>query len=118
MVRTIIYYDKDNGDCPVESFLDSLDDKTKAKVFAAFNIIENQLMVPTKWFKKMSGTDDLWEVRVEWQSNIYRALGFLDKGRLVVLTNAFVKKGQKTPQNEINIATKYKRNYLERRKKK
>ena len=41
----------------------------------------------------------------------FRLLGFLDKGNLVVLTNGFTKKTQKTPTQEIDIAEQRKQEY-------
>ena len=45
------------------------------------------------------------------------ALGFWDAGRLVVLTNGFAKKSQKTPAREIELAEQRKRDYLNRKLK-
>ena len=59
----------------------------------------------------MTGTDGLFEVRVELGSNIYRIFAFFDKGNLVVLGNGFQKKSQKTPRNEIEKALKIKAAY-------
>jgi len=53
----------------------------------------------------------LYELRVEVGTNIYRILTFFDKGNLVVLGNAFQKKTQKTPKNEIEKALKIREEY-------
>ncbi len=42
----------------------------------------------------------------------------MDDGNLVVLTNCFVKKTQKTPKKEINLAIKLKTEYLNEKNKK
>ena len=67
--------------------------------------------VPEKYFKHMEGTKGLYEIRVEVGSNIYRIFAFFDKGNLVVLGNAFQKKTQKTPKNEIEKALKIMEEY-------
>jgi len=41
-------------------------------------------------------------------------LGFQQEERLVILTNGFTKKTQKTPKNEITLAEKRKKEYIER----
>jgi len=46
----------------------------------------------------------------------FRLLGFWDAGRLVILTNGFAKKTQKTPEREIALAEQRKRDHLNRRK--
>ena len=59
----------------------------------------------------MEGTKGLYEIRVEVGSNIYRIFSFFDKGNLVVLGNAFQKKTQKTPKQEIEKAVKIMEEY-------
>lgn len=117
MARKIIYYETLSKECPVQDFLDSLDKKTKEKIFSVFHIVKEETIVPKKWFQKMSGTADLWEIRVEWQSNIYRFLGFMHNGNLIILTNGFQKKQQKTSSTEISRAERYKKEYLSRKVK-
>jgi phage-related protein len=56
----------------------------------------------------MENTDGLYEIRVEYGSNIYRIFCCFDEVRLVVLFNAFQKKTQKTPQKEIEKALRLK----------
>lgn len=73
-------------------------------------------MVPKQYFKKLDGTDDIWEVRTEFGSDTFRLLGFFDMGSLVILTNGFAKKTQKTPPNEIALAERRKSEYLSRTK--
>ena len=66
----------------------------------------------------MTGTDGLYEIRVEVGSNIFRIFCCFDKGNLVVLFNGFQKKSQKTPKQEIELAEKLKREYFELKNKK
>ena len=79
------------------------------------SLVENQPRVPIEYFKKLTGTSGLWEVRIQSGSDIFRLLGFMDDGKLVVLTNGFAKKSQKTPPNEIQIAEDRKTDYLQRK---
>ena len=64
----------------------------------------------------MTGTKGLYEIRVEVGSNIYRIFSFFDKGNIVVLGNAFQKKSQKTPKQEIEKALKIMEEYYEDKK--
>ena len=66
----------------------------------------------------MDGTKGLYEVRIEVGSNIYRIFSFFDKGNLVVLGNAFQKKSQKTPKQEIEKALKIMEEYKNENKNK
>jgi len=114
MERAVRFYRTSAGRCPIEEFLDELDDRTLAKILAVFKLVETQHMVPAKYFKKLSGYD-LWECRVGLGGRIYRFLGFWDAGALIVLTHGFQKKTQKTPAREINKALSFKAEW-ERRK--
>jgi phage-related protein len=67
---------------------------------------------PGKIFKHITGIKGLYEIRVEVGSNIYRIFSFFDKGNLVVLENAFQKKTQKTPKQELERAIKIMEEYF------
>ena len=62
--------------------------------------------------------DGLFELRIEWQSNIYRIFFCFDEGQIVILFNGFQKKTQKTPDKEIDKALKLKKEYYERKRTK
>lgn len=64
----------------------------------------------------MAGYEGLFEVRIEYQSNIYRVFCCFDEGRLVVLFNGFQKKTQKTPKNEIDKAVRLMNEYFQNKK--
>lgn len=76
------------------------------------DLVRFERQVPTKFFKKLENTDGIYEVRIITAQKSIRILGFLNEGTLVVLTNAFVKKTQKTPKREIKLAEKLKEEYL------
>jgi phage-related protein len=116
-MREIIFYRTESGKCPVEEFLDSLHSKEAQKVTWVLRLIEELPRIPSQYFKKLINTDDIWEVRVVLGKNIFRILGFWDGSRLIVLTHAFQKKTQKTPQQAIKIAEARKREYLQGRYK-
>ncbi len=111
-MRKIIFYRLDNGKCPVEDYLDSLSEKQVEKVFFVLDLIEQFSVVPRKYFKKLQGTDDIWEARVRYGNNIFRLLGFFDSNELVILNHAFTKKTQKTPRKEIKKAEQRKKSYF------
>lgn len=68
--------------------------------------------VPIAFFKKLENTNGIYEVRVVTFQKSIRILCFQDDGLLVVLTNAFIKKSQKTPASEIKLAQKRRKEYL------
>jgi phage-related protein len=117
MPRTVIFYKTVDGKCPVQEFLDSLSGKVAQKVLWTLSLLEDLEIVPSIYFKKLTGTDDIWECRIQYSSNIYRIFCFFDSHSVVVLTHGLVKKSQKTPQREIEKAESYRKDFLSRRKK-
>mgnify|MGYP000934483380 CR=1 FL=1 len=117
-MREIIFYKTKSGECPVEKFLDTLAAKQAKKVTWVLQLVECLEIVPIQYFKKLDGTDDIWEVRVDFGNDTFRLLGFFDKGNLVILTNGFAKKTQKVPISEINLAEQRKKDYQSRGKEK
>ena len=99
-------------------FYEDLDDNVQAKIEWTLNLIQVTQKVPEKYFKHLTGTKGLYEVRVEVGSNIFRIFSFFDKGNVVVLGNGFQKKSQKTPKQEIKIALKIMEEYLLEQKEK
>jgi phage-related protein len=93
--------------------LDSLEPKLLAKTLRTIDLLENngpQLREP---YSKML-EDGIFELRTKQSSDITRVLYFFFAGRKVVLTNGFVKKSQKTPKTEKELAKKYKTDYERR----
>lgn len=101
-------------------FLDFYEDQTdivQRKIEWTLNLLRKIERVPKKYFDHMTGTDGLFEVRVEVGSNIFRIFAFFDKGNLIVIGNGFQKKTQKTPKIEIEKALKIKREYENEKRK-
>jgi len=115
-VREISFYKTTAGKSPVAEFLDSLTGKQAQKVAWVLRLIEEMDKVPAQYFKKLPGTEDIWEVRVQMGGDIIRLLGFLYGAHFVVLTNGFAKKTRKTPPQEIALAEQRKRELLNRSK--
>ncbi len=107
MIRKVIAY-KDN----FVEFYNSQDSKIQEKIGYVLDLVRFERQVPKKFYKLLENTNGIWEVRVITTFKSIRILCFQDKGDLVVLTNCFLKKTQKTPQREINMAEKLKKEYL------
>ena len=98
-------------------FYKGLDLKVKSKIKYVFELIKQVEMVPKKFLAPMSGYEGLFEIRIEYESNIFRIFCCFDKGKLVVLLNGFQKKTQKTPKKEIEKAMKLKQEYFQQKKR-
>lgn len=112
-MRSIIFYDTDLGDRPVEEFLTSLEPAARAKLVRSVEMVRNLPIVPSKFWSKMSG-QNLWEVRAEYAGNIYRILATTAKGNRVILLHGFQKKSQKTPRQDMEIAQQRQKRYFQR----
>lgn len=109
----VILYEKENGEIPVENFLDNLPIKMKAKVVGLIQILQefgNDLRQP--YSKHLE--DGIFELRTKQGRDITRVLYFFYFDKKVILTNGFVKKTQKTPKSEIQKAKKYRNDFMER----
>ena len=115
-MKEINFYRSVSGKSQVEEFLDDLTAKQAKKVVWVLNLVEEHTNVPSKYFKKMVNTDNLWEVRVNFGSNIFRILCFFDGSEIIILTHAFQKKTQKTPGQAIKTAEKRMNDYFKRKK--
>ena len=109
--RTVIAY-KDY----FEDFLLTQKQKVKEKIAWTFLLIEDIQQIPETYLKHIEGTDGLYEIRIQLGSNIFRIFCFFDEGKLIVVTNGFQKKTQKTPKQEIEKALKIREEYYEDKK--
>jgi phage-related protein len=112
MIRKIEFY-KDY----FIDFYSKQNEKVQEKIEYVFNLIKQVERVPEKFLKHLSSTDGLYEIRIEYQSNIFRIFCFFDKGKLVILLNGFQKKTKKTPKNELEIAKRLKTEYFNEKEK-
>jgi phage-related protein len=107
MIRKVISY-KDY----FIKFYKSQDKKTQEKIEYVLDLIRFEKQVPIKFFKYLDDTDGIYEIRIITTFKSIRIMCFFDRGELVVLTNCFLKKSQKTPSKEINLAERLKKEYM------
>ncbi len=98
-------------------FYEAQTDNVQSKIEWTLNLIRVTRHIPEKYFKHLEGTKGLYEIRIEVGNCIYRIFSFFDKGNLVVLGNAFQKKSQKTPKQELEKALKIMEEYHNETKK-
>lgn len=90
--------------------------KIQNKIFKIIEAIETLERIPTTYLKLISGTNGLYEARIQLGTDIWRVFCFFDKGRLVILLNGFQKKTQKIPKNDIEKAITLMKEYYESKK--
>ena len=92
-----------------ERFIETLSPKELIKLDFIISLLETSDRIPAKFIKHIR--NGLYEIRLEYNGNIYRVFFIFDEGQIVVLFNGLQKKTQKTPQNEIEKALKIKEAY-------
>lgn len=110
---TVEFYETQAGDCPVEDFIKTQDVKMRAKIYRMLEMLEewgNALRMP--YSEHLD--DGIFQIRVQVGSNITRVLYFFVVGGKIIMTNGFAKKTQGTPPSEIELAKKYRTDYLAR----
>lgn len=108
----LFFYMEEDGSLPVAQFILELNPKLQAKVVSdliRLKMIGNEMREP---LSKYLG-DGIFELRSIQGNNIVRILYFYDRDRIIVVTNGFVKKQQRTPRREIRLAAQRRKLYLE-----
>lgn len=111
-MKEIVFYKTQSGRSPIEEFIDTLSSKEAQKVLWVLKLVEEEKNISTKFYKFLSNSDGIIEIRAQHGNNNFRMLGFEHNRKLIVLTNGFRKKDQKVPRKEINLALERKKEYL------
>ena len=110
--RQIIYFKKYFTD-----FFNAQTERVKNKIDYVLFLISVAERIPGKFFKYLEGTDGLFEIRIEFEGNIYRIFCCFDEGNLVILFNGIQKKSQKNPRRELDKALRIKKEYFREKNK-
>lgn len=98
-------------------FFEQQTEKVKEKIDYVLFVVTVAARIPQNFFQHLEGTNGLYEIRVEFQGNIYRIFCCFDEGQVVVLFNGFQKKSQKTPSGELEKAMKIRNEYFDEKLK-
>ena len=110
---SVVFYEREDGTRPAEDYIKSISPKMVAKLYRAIDILRDygsRARMPYSEYLK----DGIFQVRAQQEGNISRVLYFFAVGERIVLTNGFTKKTPKTPEQEIELAKKYREDYLRR----
>ena len=110
-IRTVVVYKN-----YFEDFFLAQKQKVKDKIIWTLDLIEQLEIVPETYLKHIENTDGLYEIRIQMGNDIFRIFCFFDAGKVVILSNGFQKKTQKTPKQEIEKALKIKMEYYGEKK--
>ena len=107
------FYDTEDGRTPTQEFLDSLEPEMNAKMVGLMEILEEKGYSLREPYSAPL-EDGIFELRAIQGSNISRALFFFYVEGRIVITHGFIKKTQKTPRAQIELAKKYRADFLRR----
>lgn len=113
MAWTINFYKDSKGKEPIKEFLISLSDEGRAKVLKLLGMIKTYgVLLKEPYTRQVK--DKIRELRTNDKYGEIRILYFAYTGRTIVLLHGFIKKTEKTPTGEIEIAEKRLKDYTER----
>ena len=92
-----------------ERFIATLSVKEQRKLDYIISLLETEDRLPVRFIKFLR--EELYELRLCYDGNIYRVFFIFDEGKIVVLFNGFQKKTQRTPESEIEKALRIKEAY-------
>jgi len=100
---SVEFYHDEAGHSPVREFIEGLDMKTKARFEWSIEQLRlRNVRAKEPLVRHLEG--DLWELREESRTNIYRMIYFFFTGRRIVLLHGFQKKTPKMPARELEVA--------------
>lgn len=103
----ITFYKDDQGNSPVEEFLLGIASSNRilvAKVRQGIEKLRNRAYHREPLSKYLE--PGLWELRIKAGTDILRVIYTFEKGQVIILLHGFIKKDQKTPRSELEIARK------------
>lgn len=107
MVFEIVFYKDEKGNSPIGEFLFALGRNNRVLVAKTRQSIEK---LRYEFYHKEPLSKyleaGLWELRVKNGTNILRIIYTFNKGRIIILLHAFIKKKRKTPLDDLELARK------------
>ena len=97
-------------------FMKTLSEKESKKIDYILSLLEKEDRLPVKFIRHIKEHGNLYELRMKYESNIYRMFFIFDGNCIVVLFHGFQKKTQKTPKSEIDKAWRIRAAYYEYKK--
>lgn len=112
---TVEYYKDLKGNEPVADFIDSLPIDTQAKVFRLIDLLAKYaVLLKEPYARQVKGK--VRELRIKDSQGAIRVLYFTFTGRRIILLHGFIKKTEKTPIRDIELAEKRMNDFINRQK--
>jgi len=101
---TALFFENENGKKPVQEWLYSLDKDDRKKIGEDIKTVEYGFPIGMPVCRKLE--DKLYEVRSNISDGRIARVIFAVMSGYMILLNGFIKKSQKTPKSEIDLALK------------
>ena len=111
----VFYFVAESGRKPAEEFIKSLNVHSRDKFFYVIELLE-KFGRGLAWPHSKYITDSIFELRFVSIEGAIRVLYFFYDGDKAILTNGFIKKSNKTPKEEKEIAITRREDYLNKYK--
>ena len=110
---TIDFYKDAKGHEPVKEFLNSLSSAARAKVMRLIDLLAaHGVLLKEPYTKQVKGK--IREMRIKDKQGAVRVLYFAYSGRRFILLHGFIKKTDKIPEREVEMAEKRMNDYISR----
>ncbi len=106
----MVFFATEAGHEPVRDWLRSLPQEGKQSIGADILAVQYAWPIGKPLVGSLGG--GLWEVRTSLKNRIARTLFIIVDGEIVLL-HGFIKKEQKTPWDDLDLAKKRKKQYLQ-----
>ena len=100
-----------------KEFRKTLDREALKKLYQVFILIMTVKEIPVRFLKAIRGRNGLYEIRSESEGRAYRVFCCFDEGNVIVLFNGFLKKTQKAPAEQLDMAERLMKLYFEQKKR-
>jgi phage-related protein len=105
-IVSVVFYRNEGGSEPVREFLLGLEKADRTAIGTDIKTVEYGWPLGMPLVRAMTNYDRLWEVRIKLSGRrIARVLFTVHKDRMVLL-HGFIKKTQTTPQQDLKLADK------------
>lgn len=99
----VFFFREDSGKEPVREWLQSLEQKDRYTIGRDIRIVQSDWPIGSPLVKPLGKS--LWEIRSKLENRISRII-FIFHDSAIILLHAFIKKTEKTPIKEIELALK------------
>src|SRR3989344_1502581 len=100
------YRNSETGRVPVREYLDSLSPKEQGKLTGRIRLLRDfEGRLTTDYARCLQ--EGIWELRSDVQRRLQRITYVIVSGKRIILLHGFTKKGDKTPEQEIDRAIRY-----------